>query len=373
MELSDGLRVILKGHLGWGKCRLDCFAGMLLALVRLKRMNLTQLALAFASEADPKSRYRRLQRFFQEVIFDYDAIARLIMQLFDFYEKSYYLTLDRTNWKWGEKNLNILTLGIVYQGAAIPVYWLVLNKQGNSSQRERIALLQRFIGRFGRRGILGILGDREFIGDHWWQWLSDQDIPYLIRMKENQLLTARQGHERPVRSLFADLAVGKSRSLRKRRRIGQQWVWLSGMKLNSGELLILAGNQRFPQPLEVYGLRWEIENLFQCLKGRGFHLEETRLTRYFRIKKVMALLAIAFCWAHKAGEWKHRAVRPLKTKKHGRKEQSLFRYGLDYLTDSLLHGLQGVQDGFRLLVLFLCPPDMIEVSEQNPKIMALRL
>ncbi len=42
MELSDGLRVILKGHLGWSKCRLDCFIGMLLALVRLKPVNLTQ-------------------------------------------------------------------------------------------------------------------------------------------------------------------------------------------------------------------------------------------------------------------------------------------------------------------------------------------
>jgi hypothetical protein len=31
MELSDGLSMILKGHLGWGKCRLDCFIGMLLA------------------------------------------------------------------------------------------------------------------------------------------------------------------------------------------------------------------------------------------------------------------------------------------------------------------------------------------------------
>jgi hypothetical protein len=373
MKLSDGLRVILKGHLGWGKCRLDCFIGMLLALVRLKRMNLTQLALGFASEADPKSRYRRLQRFFQEVVFDYDAVARLIMQLFDFQAKSYYLTLDRTNWKWGEKNLNILTLGIVYQGAAIPVYWLVLNKQGNSSQRERIALLQRFIARFGRRGILGVLGDREFIGDQWWRWLSDQDIPYLIRMKENQLLAASQGQERPVRSLFADLKAGTSRMLRKKRRIGQQWVWLSGMKLDSGELLILAGNRRFSQPLEVYGRRWEIEHMFQCLKGRGFHLEETRLTRYFRIKKVMALLALAFCWAHKTGEWKHQAVRPLKTKKHGRPEQSLFRYGLDYLTNSLLQGCQAIEERLRLWVLFLCPPEMVMVSGQNPEIMALKI
>lgn len=373
MELSDGLRVILKGHLGWGKCRLDCFVGMLLALVRLKHINLTQLALAFSSQADPKSRYRRLQRFFREVVFDYDALARLIMQLFDFYGQSYYLTLDRTNWKWGEKSLNILTLAIVYKGVAIPVYWLVLNKQGNSNQRERIALLQRFIRQFGRSGILGILGDREFIGDHWWQWLSDQRIPYLIRMKENQLLTDHPGHARPVRALFADLNAGKSRVLRKRRRVGQQWVWLSGMKLESGEWLILAGNQRFPQALEVYGLRWEIENLFQCLKGRGFHLEETRLIHYFRIKKVMALLAIAFCWAHKTGEWKHKAIKPLKVKKHGRPEQSLFRYGLDHLTDSLLQGLQTIEDTFRLLALFLCPPEMIMVNEQNPRVMALKI
>jgi hypothetical protein len=45
----------------------------MLALVRLKRINLTQLA--FASEADLKSHYRRLQRFFQEIVFDYDAMA----------------------------------------------------------------------------------------------------------------------------------------------------------------------------------------------------------------------------------------------------------------------------------------------------------
>ena len=145
------------------------------------------------------------------------------------------------------------------------------------------------------------------------------------------------------------------------------------MKPDSGGLLILAGNHRFPQPLDIYGLRWEIENLFQCLKGRGFHLEETRLTHYFRIKKVMALVAVAFCWARKTGEWKHQAVRPLKTKNHGRPEQSLFRYGLDYLTDSLLHGLQKIEDRFWLWALFLCPPDMIGVDPQKPGIMVLKI
>ena len=32
MELNDRLRVILEGHLNWGKCRLDGVIGMLLAL-----------------------------------------------------------------------------------------------------------------------------------------------------------------------------------------------------------------------------------------------------------------------------------------------------------------------------------------------------
>jgi hypothetical protein len=72
---------------------------MLLALLRLKQVNLTQLALAFAGQSDPKSRYRRLQRFFREVVFDYDSIAHLIMQLFDFQNQPFYLTVDRTNWK----------------------------------------------------------------------------------------------------------------------------------------------------------------------------------------------------------------------------------------------------------------------------------
>jgi len=102
MELSDGLREILSKFLGWNKCRLDCFVGMLLALMRIKQINLTQLAVAFSSDVALKTRYRRLQRFFQQVVFDYDVIARLIMQMFDFDETSYYITIDRTNWKWGE-------------------------------------------------------------------------------------------------------------------------------------------------------------------------------------------------------------------------------------------------------------------------------
>jgi hypothetical protein len=171
MGLSDGLGLILKGHLGWGKSRSDCFISLLLALIRAKRMNLTQLVLHFNDNALPKSRHRRPQRFFQTVVFGCDALAHPILQLFGFNGNAYCLTLGRTNWKRGKANLNILTLAIAYKGMAIPVYWLVLNKQGNPNQRERVALPQRFICQLGRHKILGVPADREFTSapcGYWW-------------------------------------------------------------------------------------------------------------------------------------------------------------------------------------------------------------
>lgn len=122
----------------------------------------------------------------------------------------------------------------------------MLNKQGNSNQRERITFLQRFVRQFGRHKILGVLADREFIGDQWWQWLRDHDIPYLIRMKENQLLTTVRNESKKVDILFRDLKVGEERQVGKRQLIGKQWIWLSALKLESGELLMLASNVRFP-------------------------------------------------------------------------------------------------------------------------------
>jgi hypothetical protein len=76
------------------------------------------------------------------------------MYLFGFLETDYELTLDRTNWRWGKKSINILMLAMVYKGIAIPIYWLLLNKRGNSNTRERIALLKRFIKHFGKTRII---------------------------------------------------------------------------------------------------------------------------------------------------------------------------------------------------------------------------
>lgn len=61
--------------------------------------------------------------------------------------------MDRTNWRWGKSDINILMLSVVYKGIALPIFWSLLPKFGNSDTQERIDLMKRFISRFGKKFI----------------------------------------------------------------------------------------------------------------------------------------------------------------------------------------------------------------------------
>lgn len=56
-------------------------------------------------------------------------------------------------------------------------------------------------------------------------------------------------------------------------------MWAVGLRLGVREWLIVAMDLDPKRVLEVYGLRWGIEQLFGALKGRGFDLEATHVTQ----------------------------------------------------------------------------------------------
>ena len=335
MEHISELRESLNGYFGWNKARMTCFVSMLVALLVTRATNLNKIACSLASNATQSSRYRRLQRFFAKFMIDYDQIAGFIFQLFFVADGRWYLAVDRTNWQWGKSDINILTLAIIFKGTAIPIYWELLDKKGNSDTPERIALIEKFVARFGRNCIAGILGDREFIGGDWFRWLLNEKISFNIRIRNNTITTNSRGLPIDIDALFYGLKPEEKRIIEGKRKVMGCEVYLSGLRLSDGELLIVAADTVLDDAIKIYGLRWEIETLFGCLKGRGFNFEDTHVTHQDRIKKIMALLSIAFCWAHKTGEWQHE-IKPIKIKKHGRPAVSLFRYGLDYLVNALM-------------------------------------
>ena len=105
MNQINELSAMINQTFHWNKARIDCLVGMLIALLSTRSINLAELSIAFPSSVKPDSRYRRIQRFISDYLPDFDKVSLFIMKLFGFLNQNYYLTLDRTNWKWGKKTL----------------------------------------------------------------------------------------------------------------------------------------------------------------------------------------------------------------------------------------------------------------------------
>src|SRR5262249_44296251 len=141
---------LLQLYFGWHLARITCLSYLIVALFKVKTVNLAELATAFPGHAEIESHYRRMQRFFAQVEMKPALIAQLVVSFLPY--TTYTLSLDRTNWMLGGFSMNFLVLSVVHQGMAFPLFWLFLPKQGNSNTQERMHLLTQFLDVFGRIG-----------------------------------------------------------------------------------------------------------------------------------------------------------------------------------------------------------------------------
>ena len=194
-----------------------------------------------------------------------------------------------------------------------------------------------------------LCGDREFIGQEWLTYLMIEPIiPFRLRIREIERIYDGQKNL-SVKIIFAHLQPGQTEILSGRRWVWGRLVYVSGLRLEDGELLVVISNDSPKTSISDYAQRWSIETLFGIFKTRGFCLESTHFTDRARLSKLLALMTLALCWAVKTGEWLH-SYYPLKVKKHGRLAQSIFRYGFDRLRsiftdldlkhEEFLHSLQ---------------------------------
>lgn len=319
----------LTENVAWNKARINFLAKFLLALIQVKTVNLVQVANSFPGNAQPSSNYKRVQRFLRFFEISYAEVAFLIVKLVGL-PAPWAITLDRTDWYFGSTPLNVMTLGICYKGIAFPLLWTILEKKGCSDTAERIWLLQEFDRLFGFAAIDYLCADREFVGKKWFTYLANNGVDFRIRVRANTLITNGRGQAVAARRLFCGFRIGQPVVLIGARRVLGLSLHISGMKLGAGEYLIVASARPTDQAIAEYANRWEIETLFGCMKTRGFCLEQTHVTEPERLKKLLVLVALGFCWAHIIGEWLNEH-KPLKIKGHGRKARSIFRYGFDHL------------------------------------------
>lgn len=362
MDSLSELARSLKGYFKWNKCRMDCLARMLLALITVRTVNLKEIAIAFAGDVQIDSRYKRLRRFFTLFKIDFTVMARWIFSLYFKPDEKIYLTIDRTNWYWGKSKINILTLGVAHEGMAIPLFWQALDKAGNATAQEHIEIIKRFVDIFGHGCIKGILADREFGSHELFAWCNqNHKIPFYIRIKDNALVSMYKGKGRHVEQLFRDLNPKQQEAYPYPVTLYGVTLYVAGSRSERGELMVVATNQLPQNAIAIYLRRWEIETLFSCLKGRGFNFEDTRLVQLDRIEKLMGILSMATAWVHKIGEWRaeKKPIRLVKFRDGQRRpQQSYFRYGLDFIQDAIFHPQskgQRLLDCINILLHLICP------------------
>ena len=140
----------MQEHLGsvMNLARIKLLAFVHHALCVVQTVTLHKIAAAIPTSVERDSNLRCVQRFLTGCTLNLDIIAKVIFALLPV-KPGLVLSLDRTNWKFGEVNINILMLGVTYKGAAFPLLFTMLEKRDNSNWKERTRLIDRFIRLFG--------------------------------------------------------------------------------------------------------------------------------------------------------------------------------------------------------------------------------
>ncbi|MEE8455300.1 MAG: IS4 family transposase [Limibaculum sp.] len=337
------LRDTLRPHLGLSKDRVETLALIVVAMVSARTVNLSHLAAERPGVTLVASTYRRLQRFFQYVQpgrdLGRDWAAPIAAKLAGL-TGSWYLALDRTQWKMGAREINFLVLAAVTRRYRVPLLWTLLPGRGNSSTQQRIALMRRYIKLFGVSSIRLLLADREFIGHAWADFLCENNIPFAIRLRSDLRITTEDGHEltldarlhwrRRGKHFTGWLGTGTGR--------GRHRLSFIAKPLRDGDRrgdwLILATNAKPRFALDAYRKRWAIECLFGDAKTRGLNLEDTRLSDPRKLDLLMGLVALALAWAARAARDLLGTKWP-KRKAHGYLAKSWFRTGFDRIRNLL--------------------------------------
>lgn len=249
-------------------------------------------------------------------------------------EPPFVLCLDRTEWQFGKRWLNVLMLSVATDSVSIPLLWLVLEKKGCSNFGERKKLFKEYIKVFGAASVRYLCADREFADKAFLKYLHEKRINFRIRLKQNAQITDKGGRRMRADKLLQTSRPDEVLNCRRWRKLWNLRVAIAAVRREQNELVIVVSSEASGVILAEYAVRWQIETLFGCLKTHGFCLEESHLTEAEQVSKLLGLLNPAFCWSLLAGQSVCRK-KPLGFKKHKRLEKSVFRVGFDYLRQQL--------------------------------------
>jgi hypothetical protein len=123
----------LQPHFNLDPRRLEFIARFLIALLKVRTVNLNLIATALNGHALLESNAKLAKRFL-EFKLDQHLIAKFALAFIG--DKKIVPCMDRTTWKFGRVTINLLVVGVAHNGIALPIAWVNLRKDSNSNASE---------------------------------------------------------------------------------------------------------------------------------------------------------------------------------------------------------------------------------------------
>jgi hypothetical protein len=314
----------------WHLDRQRFLVDLIRSMIVCRSVIFSELADKMERDAKPRSLERKIQDFFLKVDIDYQQLLKLLLAFIPA-DKKLTLSIDRTEWDRGNHQYNILCVIASIGKMGVPLYFELLdNNSGNSNHKDRIQLFKALLQKVGKDRIELLVMDREFIGQKWLSWLKKANIPFCVRVPKSHKITFADGSCYSAEEVL-EQAGGYF--------LGSDLV-VDGVVVNvsisrdkDGELLYFIGTLPAKSLKKYYRRRWTIEVFFQATKGRGFNMEQTGLQSNEKLRKLFAVVALAYtiCWA---SGFEHGKTNPVKVKKHGYPQYSIFRRGLNLIREA---------------------------------------
>jgi hypothetical protein len=305
-----------------------------------KQIRLERLSRVFPSLITSESRRRKLQRFLD--------LPHLTISLIWFPLITYWLTtycrvgqslsrsIDRSQWG----RINLFMVSLIWQKRAIPLYWSLLPKLGNSNLDSQTTNLEQTLPLFSEYKVI-VLGDREFCSVDLGNWLKSKGVSFCLRLKKNQCIEM----EHLIWQRLDELGIVAGNSLyvqgkrvRKTRpatgfELACKWKRNHGKYQVKEAWFILTDLGSLPAAINAYKQRMGIEEMFRDCKKGGYDLEGTSLNGN-RLINMILLMTLAYSSAIFQGtELKKKQVQKYvsrrKEPKKKYRRRSTFGVGVD--------------------------------------------
>ncbi len=196
----------------------------------------------------------------------------------------------------------------VYKKRALPIFWVLLEKDGSSNLAEQQKVLRPVI-RLLKKYKLVVVGDREFHSIEVASWLQEKNVSFVLRQKQNTKFREKRQKFQPLSSIPIQPGVRQfytninltQKAGKGRFNLAVYWKRKYHGKQEDEAWYLLTNLPDLKTAIHIYSQRFGIEAMFRDCKTGGYNLEGSKASPA-RLVRLILLIAISLTSAWLQGQ-----------------------------------------------------------------------